>query len=171
MMKKSKRLIFESLIGSHSNDLFTIMNNQKIYKYVDESPYTNKDKLLKRYDFLSKGASPGSNQEWLNWAIKLKNNNNYIGVLQATIYKNQRTEIGYLLSPKYWSNGYGTEAVKYLCNYLLKYKNVKIIIASIDTQNLCSINLVEKLHFKYVKTVDCTLKNIPAKEKIYQLIN
>ena len=169
MMKKTKRLIFESLIGSHSNDLFTVMSNQKIYKYVDESPYTNKDKLFKRYDFLSKGAPPESNQEWLNWTIKLKNSNNYIGLLQATIYKNQRTEIGYLLSQKYWSNGYATEAVKYLCEYLFKYKNVKKIIASIDTQNLFSIKLVEKLHFKYVKTVDCTLKNIPAKEKIYQL--
>ena len=122
-MKKTKRLIFESLVGSHSNDLFTVMNNQNIYKYVDESPYTNKDKLFKRYDFLSKGAPPESNQEWLNWAIKLKNSNDYIGLLQATIYKNQKTEIGYLLSPKYWSNGYGTEAVNYLCKYLFKNKN------------------------------------------------
>ena len=145
------------------------MDNQKIFKYVDESPYTNKDNLFKRYDFLSKGAPSGSNQEWLNWTIKLRNSNNYIGVLQATIYKNKRTEIGYLLSPNYWSNGYGTEAVKHLCEYLFKYKDVKKIIASIDTQNLFSIKLVEKLHFKYVKTVDCTLKNIPAKEKIYQL--
>ena len=100
-------------------------NNQNIFNYVDESPYTNKDKLFKRYDFLSKGAPPESNQEWLNWAIKLKNSNDYLGLLQATIYKNQKTEIGYLLSPKYWSNGYGTEAVNYLCKYLFKYKNVK----------------------------------------------
>ena len=169
-MKNTKRLIFESLVSSHSNDLFTIMNNQNIFKYVNESAYTNKDKLLKRYDFLSKG-SPHSNQEWLNWAIKLKNSNNYIGVLQATIYKNKSTEIGYLLSPKYWSNGYGTEAVNYLCEYLFKNKNVKKIIASIDTRNLSSIKLVEKLHFKYIKTIDCTLKNIPAKDKIYQLDN
>lgn len=170
-MKKTKRLMFESLVGSHSNDLFTVMNNQNIYKYVDESPYINKDKLFNRYVFLSKGASPESNQEWLNWAIKLKNSNDYIGLLQATIYKNQKTEIGYLLSPKYWSKGYGTEAVDYLCKYLFKYKNVKKIIASIDIQNLYSIRLVEKLHFEYIKTVDCTLKTLPAKEKIYQLDN
>ena len=168
-MKKTKRLMFESLVSSHSKDLFTVMNNQNIFKYVDESPYTNKDKLFKRYVFLSKGAPPESNQEWLNWAIKLKNSNDYIGLLQATIYKNQKTEIGYLLSPKYWSNGYGTEAVNYLCEYLFKNKNVKKIIASIDTRNLISIKLVENLHFKYIKTIDCTLKNIPAKDKIYQL--
>ena len=65
MMKKSKRLIFESLIGSHSNDLFSVMNNQNIFKYVDESPYTNKDKLFERYDYLSRGAPPNSNEEWL----------------------------------------------------------------------------------------------------------
>ena len=84
-MKKTKRLIFESLVGSHSNDLFTVMNNQNIFKYVDESPYTNKYKLFKRYVFLSKGAPPESNQEWLNWAIKLKNSKRFKKIIQLEI--------------------------------------------------------------------------------------
>ena len=74
-----------------------------------------------------------------------------LGFLIFAIYKNQKTEIGYLLSPKYWSNGYGTEADNYLCEYLFKNKNVKIIIASIDTRNLISIKF--RSHYFHLEGV------------------
>ena len=65
------------------------MNHSEIYKFVDEDKIDEISNLEDRYKFLSKGVPTESGHKWLNWAMKLKNTENYIGTIQAFNYREQ----------------------------------------------------------------------------------
>ena len=54
-------------------------------------------------------------------------------------------EIGYTFNPKYSNNGYATEALKAVVEYLLTQKGIHRIQANMDARNLSSAKLCEKI--------------------------
>lgn len=56
--------------------------------------------------------SPDGKEAWLNWAIRLQNNGAYIGKLDAELDTPFNVvNVGFVLSPQFWGNGYATEAL------------------------------------------------------------
>ena len=68
-----------------------------------------------------------------NWIVEIKSTNEIIGSI--SVVKNHKEdlncEVGYCYGSKYWGNGYATEALKKVINYLL---------------NECGFHLVEAYH-------------------------
>lgn len=63
--------------------------------------------------------------------------------------KNRSAEIAYSLSPNYWNRGLMTEACKVAIDTAFQYdKALNRIYATIDTRNLGSIRVAEKLSMK-----------------------
>ncbi len=170
---ETTRLQIEAITAHHADHLFEVMLDDAIYLYVDEEPERDKVQLARRYDFLSRGAPEGSDEIWLNWAVKIKSQEQYpeqyIGTLQATLYPNSSADIAYMFSSAFWGKGYATEATVALCHYLFDEHNVSKIFVSVDTKNEPSIKLAKKLGFSCVETVGCTLKGKPAQEHHYRL--
>jgi ribosomal-protein-alanine N-acetyltransferase len=165
----TQRLEMEAITEEHADYLFPVLLDEKIYAYIDEQQICDRNQLKKRYMFLSKGAPTSSGEIWLNWAIKLKSQNIYIGTLQSTIYENKHAEIAYVISPEFWRKGYASEAVRELCVLLFQEFQVVEIVISVDVNNEASIRLAEKLGFHRFETVDCSLKGKPAREHHYCL--
>ncbi|NOK61994.1 MAG: hypothetical protein GFH27_549289n312 [Chloroflexi bacterium AL-W] len=166
---ETERLRIEPLTEKHAHHLFPIMSDDRIYDYVDEEAISSETQLTQRYKSLAKGAPKESNEMWLNWAVKLKLQEQYIGTLQATVYATRRAEIAYMFAPEFWGKGYATEATVRLCEYLFKEIGTVEIGILVDVHNIASIKLAEKLGFSLTKTVDCTLKGDPAREHHYLL--
>ncbi len=70
---------------------------------------------------------------------------------------NQR-EIGYVLNPLYWGNGYVPEAVKMLIKYGFEQLDLDLIWCGHFDFNLKSKRVVEKCGFHYRFNKDVTLK-------------
>lgn len=64
---------------------------------------------------------------------------------------NGEIEIGYGLGKEYEHNGYMTEAVKAMCEWAMKQKNVLHVIAETDTDGISSQSILKRCGFQKYK--------------------
>jgi RimJ/RimL family protein N-acetyltransferase len=64
-----------------------------------------------------------------------------------------RASVAYMFPPEVWGQGYATEAVQAMLAHLKSDLQVDRVEADIDTRNLSSQRLIERLGFKRVKEV------------------
>ena len=57
-------------------------------------------------------------------------------------------ELGYMLNPSFWGNGYITEAVAILLNHLWNSTDIKEIIANVDPRNNASLRVLGRFAFQ-----------------------
>lgn len=86
----------------------------------------------------------------LQFVIIEKSKNLLIGDMgiRFTNHNNMQAEIGCTLNKDFQGNGYATEAVRAMVDYLFMRLNIHRIIASIDPRNTASIQLIERLGFR-----------------------
>ena len=150
----TERLEISTLTEEHASSMFHQLQAEEIYNYIPDNPPASIDSLREHYAMLIQGPS-GDSERWLNWVVKLKDTNDIIGTLQATVFVEDRVaSIAYILFPTYWGNGYAYEGVSWLTAYLQKTESIDKLGADIDTQNQRSINLIEKQGFDRLKTVE-----------------
>ena len=79
------RLRIEPLRAAHAPLLFPVLADPRIYAYVPDEVHATQHSLGERYAFLERGAPPGVEEVWLNWALQRRDRDVYIGTLQATV--------------------------------------------------------------------------------------
>ena len=141
------RLRIETLACHHAQEVFELLQDRRIYKYIPEAPPPSVEALEVRYRQLVAGPGPDTGQRWLNWTMFLKQIAFPIGSLQATVATTQ-AEIAYIVYPEYWGNGFAKEGVIWLLNYLSTEAGVTEALANIDVCNAASIALVRSVGFK-----------------------
>lgn len=90
------------------------------------------------------------------YAIVLKDENKVIGSLglhkrypdESLTELNQR-EIGYVLSPTYWGNGYAPEAVESLKAFAFEELNIEVLWCAHSITNEKSRRVIEKCGFEF----------------------
>jgi [ribosomal protein S5]-alanine N-acetyltransferase len=63
-------------------------------------------------------------------------------------------ELGYGLAAPYRGQGFGTEAVRALADWVAAQPGVRTVTASVEVGNLASRRLLERLDFELVDTSD-----------------
>jgi len=91
--------------------------------------------------------SPAGDEAWLNWAVRLKAAPVYTGRVEAWVVTAQ---LAYEFSPHFWGQGYATEACRRVLRLLFEGYGVSGVMAEVDTRNVASIRLLERLGFKRV---------------------
>ena len=104
-------------------------------------------------------------EDYYCWLIELKEIGEPIGSLGAYLRpeEDNRYEIGYNIAKKYWRNGYTTEALKKIMNYLENTVGIKRFICSHAKQNPASGAVMQKVGFEYVK--DCFYESFDKTKK------
>ena len=117
---ESERLILRSFNQSDLEPLLHYRSDPGVAKYQLWQPFTREMAL----DFIIKYKSPGSfvPEKWFGIAIALKKSNALIGDFAVKIVGKDysQAEIGFNLSPKFQKQGYATEAVLCILDYLFK---------------------------------------------------
>ena len=90
------------------------------------------------------------------WIILRKNDKVIVGLADFKDVPNSygEIEIGYGLGKQFEHNGYMTEAAKAMCNWGLKQKNVKHIIAETDLDSEKSQKILKTIGFVKYKSND-----------------
>lgn len=153
---ETSRLILEPLNRHHAVYFFNLLQDKRIYDFIPTSPPKTVDDLIKRYTLLEDLCSPDKTEIWLNWAVRLKNIEplEYIGRVEATVYKDLTAKIAYEPSSNYWSSGYAEEMCRELLDILRTEYQVRKFVANIDTLNMKSISLIKKIGFKLHKKIE-----------------
>lgn len=83
------------------------------------------------------------------WAIALKDSNKILGTCGFNHWNRSqwRAEISYDLDYNYWGNGIMTKAIEAITNFGLQTMKVQRIQATVATDNLPSIRVLEKAGF------------------------
>lgn len=119
-------------------DLGTIVTNTML---DEEMKYAMKVRLRKVLE-------DPENYLWLtNWAVVLKEENRIIGFIMIKGYPNENGEVivGYGINEKYRRNGYATETLKRLTEWIFENPKALCIIADTEKLNKPSHKVLENL--------------------------
>jgi ribosomal-protein-alanine N-acetyltransferase len=163
------RLRIEPLRAGHAPLLFDALADAAIYAYIPDERHAIVDSLARRYALLECGAPDGAFEVWLNWALQRLETGAYIGTLQATVMLDSRAYIGYVLTPSAWGRGFAAEACRWLVGELQGRYAVDEILATVDTRNLRSVRLLERLGFELIGIAPAEIRGEATTDSRYRL--
>jgi [ribosomal protein S5]-alanine N-acetyltransferase len=168
---ETNRLFLEPLKQHHATQLYSLLQDERIYTYIPQDPPLSLEVLKQRYQKLERRLSPDSDQVWLNWAVYIQESKTYAGYIEATVLPDRSAGIAYILAPMFWRQGYAREACEQILNVLSKDYGILMVTAEVDTRNTASVRLLEHLGFMYVETRKDAdfFKNSSSDEYVYQL--
>ncbi|MEO7018804.1 MAG: GNAT family N-acetyltransferase [Ktedonobacteraceae bacterium] len=149
---ETPRLLLEPLQLSHALVLYEHLQTDAIYEYIPENCPVSLDALTARYQRLCSRISPDEQEAWLNWAVRLRKEDRYVGTLQATVCPDATAYLAYIFFPAFWRQGYAKEGCGRILNLLFDDYHIQKVVAEIDMRNMASIKLIESLGFQRVAT-------------------
>jgi ribosomal-protein-alanine N-acetyltransferase len=166
------RLCLEPLTPQHAQHLYPVLSDPRMYTYIPDDPPADLGSLTARYQLLATRRSPQGDALWLNWAVKRCHEDDYIGVVQATLAPEQPAYLAYLFGPAFWGHGYAREACTELLLLLFGSYNSARVQAEVDTRNQASWRLLERLGFARVALHPATdyFKGSSSDEYTYELL-
>ncbi|NQZ90146.1 MAG: GNAT family N-acetyltransferase [Colwellia sp.] len=107
---KTNRLRFDELTQDDASSLFNLFSDNSVVEYYDLEAFTELTQARNLITFFNDRFKENSG---IRWAIRLAETNQLIGTCGFNTWnpKMKNAVIGYDLLPKYWGNGYTTEAV------------------------------------------------------------
>lgn len=103
---------------------------------------------------------------YFKWVVEIKDNNEIIG--DISVVKNNKSdkvcEIGYCYGSKYWGEGYATEALRAVLEYLLNDVGYRLVQAKHISGNPASGKVMSKSGMKYDATLRSRIINKDTKE-------
>ncbi len=147
MKIETKRLILRPITPDDKNEIFKYRCDKETNKYQSWIPETIDDVE----SFIEKIAKQiNEPNTWFQFVIVEKQTQKIIGDLGIHFFdsENKQVEIGCTLNNDFQNQGYATESIKRVIDYLFKELNKHRIIASIDPDNKNSIRLVERIGFR-----------------------
>jgi RimJ/RimL family protein N-acetyltransferase len=165
----SSRLGLEPLQRRHAGEMFAVLSDPAIYRYLDYGPPDSVESLGELYARLERGRSDDGSEIWLNWLIR-DETGNAIGYVQATVYPGERAYIGYVLASKYWGRGYASEAVGEMLGHLESRYQLSTILAVVEVENSRSSALLDRLGFRPASPQDAARSSLSATERLYTRI-
>jgi RimJ/RimL family protein N-acetyltransferase len=165
-------MFLEPVTPKHAARMFGGLRDERAYRYLEEAPPESVAELQARYELLAGQISPNGKEIWLNWMCKRRGEEFYVGYVQATVFKSDRTaQIAYHFFPAFWGQGLAREAVKAMIGAIGPLYQLREIRAYVDKRNHRSIRLVEALGFLLAKTVlsEETPGGVEVEECLYVL--
>lgn len=168
---ETPRFRLEPLTRSHAAELFSLLSDPALYRFIPQEPPASLEALEARYSRLELRQSSRGDQDWLNWVIRSKESKQCVGRVEVTLPRDGSALLAYEVGTAHWRDGVGTEACSAVLASLARDYDVVRVIAEVDTRNVSSIRLLERLRFarRAVKIGADFFKGAPSDEATYEL--
>ena len=138
MFVKTERLFIRDFETADWQAVHEYTSDSHVMKYIPEGVFSEEDAK----DFVHKNM--GENAE--NFPVILTDGNVLIGHIVFHKYFGEHTyEIGWVFNPKYYNQGYASEAAKATLKYGFEEMKLHRIIATCQPQNPPSYRVMEKI--------------------------
>ena len=143
---ETQRLVLRQTVLTDANEVFAMRSSAEVMQYI---PVPLATKVEEAEEYIQSLQERMENKECINWTITLKETGEMIGTIGFYRMKLQhyRTEIGYMLLPKFYGKGYASEAVERLIDFGFNDLKFHSIEAVIYPANIGSQRVVEKCGF------------------------
>jgi [ribosomal protein S5]-alanine N-acetyltransferase len=115
--------------------------DEEVTKYMTWRSHSN---IKTTQKFLAGCISEMTAKTACYWMILPKQENKAVGMIRLQC-QNHRAELGYVLARPYWSQGFMTEALQPLVNWVLDRHSIYRIWAVCDIENIASARVLEKV--------------------------
>lgn len=142
----SDRLRLRRITADDVYEVFALRSDPETMKYIPRPLAKTKLDAMDHITMVNKGVADNNS---INWAITLKEDNKLIGMICLIRMQpeNYRTEIGYILHPAFHGMGIMHEAVGTLINYAFNILGFHSLEAVIDPENKASEQVLLKHNF------------------------
>jgi ribosomal-protein-alanine N-acetyltransferase len=145
---ETERLHLEPLVVAHAAEMFWFLTDARIYRFIPHEPPPELASVIARFETLEKRGPASGDRTWLNWVARAKADRRCIGRVEVTLRLGGSAYFAYEIAPALWGQGFATEACSRIVAALFADYDVVAIVAEVDTRNLASIRLVERLGFQ-----------------------
>lgn len=152
LLIETERLILEPIIEAHAPLLWSLLQDEKLYRFIPQDPPTL-ESLQQRYKKWSARTSPDKKEIWLNWAVCAREQDHYIGHFQAGFSEKKGFSIAYTIGSRFQGQGYATEGMASVINFLRVKMNATHIKSWVDTRNEPSIRLMNRLGIEQIQVI------------------
>lgn len=122
--------------------------NEQVTKFLTWPTHKN---VQETHSLLEYWISEYIEPETYRWCISLKDNKEPIGSISVVSFnpKVDSLEIGYCIGRDYWNQGFTTEAVQTVVDFLFSQVSINRIEAHVDPRNIGSGSVLVKSSFRY----------------------
>lgn len=144
---QTPRLVLRQATVADAKEVFFLRSQKATMEYIPRKPAQSIEDAIAHIEMLEKGNEEGT---LLNWGITLPSDDKIIGMIGFFRMQPEhfRSEVGYILHPDYQKQGIMKEALTAVLRYGFEVMGLHSITAVIDTRNVSSYQLVEKLGFR-----------------------
>ena len=156
---ETERLILRRFERSDSKDMFNNWaSNPNVTKFMTWPTHLSEEVSIM---VINSWIDQYMNNDFYQWAIELKENNQVIGSISIVKIDNEKQdfEVGYCLGEKYWNKGITSEAVEKVINFLFNEVGALIVSARHDIDNVASGKVMIKNKMKLDKVLNQSEKN------------
>lgn len=138
MFIKTNRLVIREFEIQDWQAVYEYTSNPDVMKYIPEGVFN--EEAAKKF------VSENSGEKAKHYPVILQSENTVIGHIAFHQYFGDHTyEIGWVLNPKYYNNGYASEAAKAILDYGFNEMKLHRIIATCQPENIPSYRVMEKI--------------------------
>lgn len=153
---ETNRLILRKMMVLDYENMYEYACRTDVTKYLTWSPHQNSDYTREYLEYISTKYSLG---EFYDWAVINKYDQKMIGTCGFTRFDfhSNNAEIGYVLNPQYWNQGYATEAVRAVIDFGFRKIGLSRIEAKYIEGNDASKRVMERVGMTYEGTMRSAL--------------
>ena len=140
---ETERLDLIPITREHAPEMFEVFNDSRLYEFTEGAPPADVESLARLYEYWERRISPDGSELWLNWAVRLKATDQWIGHVQAGVEVNH-ANMAWVLGSAWQRQGYATEAARVVLDWLIQL-GVGEVRASIHPAHIASIKIAERL--------------------------
>ena len=146
---ETERLVLRPFTLDDLDALAAINSDPQVMRYIGDGKPAPREHTAERLNFI---IEHGRQYGFSVWAVRYKQRHSLIGFcglhhLDRTI----EVEVGYRLARDYWGRGLATEGARASLRYGFEYLALNRIAAVVQTENVASQRVLEKLGLKYEK--------------------
>jgi ribosomal-protein-alanine N-acetyltransferase len=142
----TEHLTLRQIGDEDAEEIFFLRSDKQVLQFLDRDPATSIDDAIQWIKMINEAIS---NNEYIAWAIALKNDVKLIGTISYWNIKKEhyRAEIGYALVSLFQGKGLMQEAMTVVLDYGFKIMNLHSVEANVNPDNVSSIKLLERNNF------------------------
>ena len=152
-MIETTRLTLRKMNVQDANDLFSMRSNPLMHLHTDTSVDHTINDTLAYIAKMNEGMDQG---KWYVWAIELKETGKVIGSISLWNFNEDKTEaeLGLCIHPDFQNQGYMSEALNTLCDYVFANLSLIKIDAYTEIANASCRALLHHCGFQITGNID-----------------